>query len=260
MKYFKMNLVALFSIIVIISSSISSLSYSAKSVCLYDPIENKIVYGYNENQKMLPASITKIVTAITAMELGDVNQIITIDEKSAGTEGSSIYLKVGEQIPLIDLMYGMMLHSGNDAANAIAHHFGYDQFIIKMNETILKAGATSSNFENPSGLDGENHFVTAFDMAKITAYALKNPTFAQVVSTKKITLTSNDGYARYLKNHNKLLWLYQNSNGVKTGFTKKAGRTLVTSVKENNRELICVTLNAPDDWNDHISLYKEYLK
>jgi D-alanyl-D-alanine carboxypeptidase len=260
MNYLKMKIVALFSVLIIIFSSISSLSYSAKSICLYDPVTNTIVYGYNENQKMLPASITKIVTAITAIELGDINQIVIIDEKSAGIEGSSIYLKVGEQISLIDLIYGMMLHSGNDAANAIANHFGYDQFIIKMNETIQKAGATSSNFENPSGLDGEQHFVTALDMAKITAYALKNPTFSQVVSTKKITLTSNEGYSRYLKNHNKLLWLYENSNGVKTGFTKKAGRTLVTSAKENNKELICVTLNAPDDWNDHINLYEQYLK
>lgn len=260
MRYFKMKLVVLLSVIILILNAISSLSFSAKSVCLYDLTNDKLLYGYNENEKMLPASITKIVTAITAIELGDVNQIVTIDEKSAGVEGSSIYLKVGEQIPLIDLIYGMMLHSGNDAASAIAHHFGYNEFIIKMNETIKKAGAVSSNFENPSGLDGENHLVTALDMAKITAYALKNPTFSQVVSTKKITITSNEGYSRYLRNHNKLLWLYENSNGVKTGFTKKAGRTLVTSAKENNRELICVTLNAPDDWNDHINLYNTYLK
>ena len=260
MKYFKIKAVALFSILVIIFNGIHSLSYSAKSICLYDPVEDKIVYGYNETERMLPASITKIVTAITAIELGDVNQIVTIDEKSAGIEGSSIYLKAGEQIPLIDLIYGMMLHSGNDAANAVAHFFGYDEFIVKMNETVKKAGAVNSNFENPSGLDGENHLVTALDMAKITAYALKNPTFAQVVSTKKITITSTEGYSRYLKNHNKLLWMYENSNGVKTGFTKKAGRTLVTSAKGNERELICVTLNAPDDWNDHINLYNAYLK
>lgn len=219
-----------------------------------------MVYGYNENIRMLPASITKIVTAITALELGNPEDVVTVDQKSAGTEGSSLYLRAGEKITLINLIYGMMLHSGNDAANAIATHFGYEEFVEQMNETVKRADATDSHFENPSGLDGENHRVTALDMAKITAYAMKNPLFCQIVATKQTSIVSEDGYTRWLKNHNKLLWMYENTKGVKTGYTKKAGRTLVSSASDGETNLICVTLNDADDWNDHISLYQSYLK
>lgn len=256
----KLRVMAMVSLLVICFSHIHSYSYSAKAICLYDVDAKQMVYGYNEEIRMLPASITKIVTAITALELGDPGEIVTVDSKSAGTEGSSLYLKAGEKISLLNLIYGMMLHSGNDAANAIATHFGYDEFVEEMNQIIKKADARDSHFENPSGLDGENHRVTALDMAKITAYAMQNPTFCEIVATKQKNIVSEDGYTRYLKNHNKLLWMYEHTTGVKTGFTKKAGRTLVSGASDGKRNLICVTLNDADDWNDHISLYQSYLQ
>lgn len=256
----KFRVMAILSLFVICFGQIHSYSYSAKAICLYDVDARQMVYGYNENIRMLPASITKIVTAITALELGNPEDVVTVDQKSAGTEGSSLYLRAGEKITLINLIYGMMLHSGNDAANAIATHFGYEEFVEQMNETVKRADATDSHFENPSGLDGENHRVTALDMAKITAYAMKNPLFCQIVATKQTSIVSEDGYTRWLKNHNKLLWMYENTKGVKTGYTKKAGRTLVSSASDGETNLICVTLNDADDWNDHISLYQSYLK
>ena len=258
----KMKFIAVLSGFIIIFCGMRALvfAHSAKSVCLYDPITGTVTYRHNADSRMLPASITKIVTAAVALEIGMPDDIVTITEKSAGVEGSSIYLKVDEKIKLIDLIYGMMLHSGNDAATAIAEHFGYDNFIIRMNELAKNAGAKNSNFENPSGLDGAEQYITAYDMALITAYALKNPFFLEVVSEKNKNITSDDGQTRYLKNHNKLLWLYEHSLGVKTGYTKKAGRTLVSYAKKDGKELICVTLNDPDDWNDHIKLYNTYLK
>ena len=248
------------SLLVICYAHISGFSYSAKAVCLMDMKTGEMVYGYNEHARMRPASITKIVTAITALEMGKPEDIVTVDSSAAGTEGSSMYLKSGEKISLEHSLYGLMLHSGNDAANAIAHHFGYEEFVEKMNEVALRVGAVDTHFENPSGLDGDNHMVTAYDMAKITAYAMQNPVFSKIAGTKEKKLVSPDGNVRYLKNHNKLLWQYDNTIGGKTGFTKKAGRTLVSCADDGEKTYICVTLNAPDDWNDHISLYKSYLK
>ncbi len=248
------------SLAVLFCSHMHGFSYSAKAVCLLDARSFEMVYGYNEHIRMRPASITKIVTAITALELGNPSDVVTVDKRAAGTEGSSIYLKAGEKITLEHLLYGLMLHSGNDAANAIAYHFGYDEFVERMNEYAARVGATDAHFENPSGLDGEDHLVTAYDMATITAHALKNPVFRKISGTKEVKIVSEEGTVRYLRNHNKLLWKYDNTIGGKTGFTKKAGRTLVSCATDGEKTLVCVTLNAPDDWNDHISLYKSYLK
>ncbi|MBO5409093.1 MAG: D-alanyl-D-alanine carboxypeptidase [Clostridia bacterium] len=256
----KFRFMAVVSVFILLFGNIHSFSYSAKAICLYDVDAKQMIYGYNEEIRMLPASITKIVTAITALRLGNPEDVVTVNAAAANTEGSSIYLKAGEKIKLLDLIYGMMLHSGNDAANAIAHHFGYEEFVEEMNETVRLSEATDSHFENPSGLDGENHRVTALDMAKLTAYAMKNPLFCEIVATKQKNIVSEDGYTRYLKNHNKLLWMYERTRGVKTGYTKKAGRTLVSFASDGERNLICVTLNDSDDWNDHISLYQSYLK
>lgn len=248
------------SLMVMLISHIQGYSYSAKAVCLLDARSLEMVYGYNEHLRMRPASITKIVTAITALELGNPKDVVTVDKRAAGTEGSSIYLKAGENITLEQLLYGLMLHSGNDAANAIAYHFGYEEFVEHMNDFAHRVGASDCHFENPSGLDAEEHFVTAFDMAVLTAHAMKNPVFREICGTKETKIVSEDGNVRYLKNHNKLLWQYENTIGGKTGFTKKAGRTLVSSASDGEKTFICVTLNAPDDWNDHIGLYKSYLK
>ena len=255
----KFRMIAMISILVMVFGKLHSFSYSAKAICLYDMDAKQMIYGYNEEILLLPASITKIVTAITALKLGKPEDVVTVSAAAANTEGSSIYLRAGEKLTLLDLLYGLMLHSGNDAANAIAHHFGYEKFVEKMNETARLADANDAHFENPSGLDGEHHRVTALDMAKITAYALQDPVFSEIVATKQKNIVAEDGYTRYLKNHNKLLWMYEYAKGVKTGFTKKAGRTLVSFASDGERNLICVTLNDPDDWNDHISLYKSYL-
>ncbi len=238
----------------------SEIFYSARALCLYNATDNEIIYGYNENTKMAPASITKIITAITAIEMGNLSSTVTVDKKSSMTEGSSIYLKAGENLTLEQLLYGLMLNSGNDAANAAATYFGYDNFVNEMNEVAKWAGASDSSFENPSGLDGENHYVTALDMARIASYALKNEAFSKIVSTKTAVIKSESGNERYLKNHNKLLWESDDYIGVKTGFTKKAGRTLVSAVEKNNKTYICVTLKAPDDWNDHRKIYENYIK
>ncbi len=238
----------------------SEFFYSARAVCLYNATDGEIIYGYNENIKMAPASITKIITAITAIEMGNLSSSIVVDKKSSMTEGSSIYLKAGEKLSLEQLLYGLMLNSGNDAANAVATYFGYDSFVNEMNEVARWAGAYNSSFENPSGLDGENHYVTALDMACITAYALENEAFSKIVATKTAVIKSENGNERYLKNHNRLLWESDDYIGVKTGFTKKAGRTLVSAVEKNGKTYICVTLKAPDDWNDHRKIYENYIK
>ncbi len=256
----KLRGIFVISLVVMLISHLHGYSYSAKAVCLMDAQSFEMVYGYNEHIRMRPASITKIVTAITALELGSPDDVITVDKRAAGTEGSSMYLKAGEKVRLEHLLYGLMLHSGNDAANAIAYHFGYDEFVEHMNEFAARVGASDVHFENPSGLDGEDHLVTAYDMAKLMANAMKNPVFRKIAGTKEIKIVSEDGNVRYLKNHNKLLWQYENTLGGKTGFTKKAGRTLVSCATDGEKTFICVTLNDPDDWNDHISLYKSYLK
>lgn len=262
MKIFKKSVFIAVAVLIYVGSSVlaSDRFFSANAICLYNATDNKMIYGHNENLKMSPASITKIVTAITALEMGNPKSTVIVDEKSAGTEGSSIYLKSGEKMTLKQLIFGLMLNSGNDAANAIANYFGYDDFINEMNNTAKWAEAYSSNFENPSGLDGENHYVTALDMAKITDYALGNEVFSEIVSTKTAVIKNEEGKERYLKNHNKLLWYSDSYIGVKTGFTKKAGRTLVSAIRKNGKIYICVTLKAPDDWNDHEKIYRNYIK
>lgn len=233
--------------------------YSAVSLCLYDATDEKIIYAYNENKKMAPASITKILTCITALENEKIYRSITVDKKSPYTEGTSIYLKSGEKLRMIQLLYGLMLNSGNDAANTVANYFGKEKFVKMMNDTAKKAGVASSNFENPSGLDGKEHLVTAYDMAKITSYALKNEDFVKIVSTKEVTIKNSEGVQRNLKNHNKLLWYSDNIIGVKTGFTKKAGRTLVSAVRYGGKVYVCVTLKDPNDWEDHKKIYNTYV-
>lgn len=261
MKKLKLKIALVFSILALVCVTAIAVNtpYSAHSLCLYNATDEKTVYAYNENKRMAPASVTKILTCITALENEKIYRSITVDDKSPLTEGTSIYLKSGEKLRLIQLLYGLMLNSGNDAANTIANYFGKEKFVAMMNETAKKAGATSSNFENPSGLDGENHLVTAYDMAKITAYALKNEYFGEIVSTKEAKITNSDGFERNLKNHNKLLWYNDNVIGVKTGFTKKAGRTLVSAVNYNGKIYICVTLKDPNDWEDHKKIYNTYV-
>lgn len=234
---------------------VNAFEISAKSAILYEPITKRIVFEKNAYEKLPMASTTKIITAITAIENMNVEDIVTTSKKAADVEGSSIWLEEGEKQTLENLLYGLMLSSGNDAAIAIADHKGYNDFIKLMNETVIKAGVTNTALKNPSGLDEEGHFTTAYDLAKIAGYAMKNEHFRKIVSTKEKVIPWEDHqWGRTLKNHNKLLRMYEGANGIKTGFTKKDGRCLVSSAERNGVSLICVTLNAPNDWQDHTKL------
>lgn len=235
-----------------------ALSVSAASAILIDAQTGKVIYEKNADRKMPMASTTKIMTAICTLENINSNVPITVDSAATGIEGSSIYLRAGERITIKELLCGMLLNSGNDAATALALEVGgtVEGFAKIMNKTAKKIGAASSNFTNPSGLYEENHYTTARDLAKIAAFAIKNPLISWMVSTKEMKISNGEkSGSRFLKNHNKLLWQYEGCTGIKTGYTKKCGRCLVSSAKRNGKELIAVTLNAPDDWRDHRVLF-----
>lgn len=230
---------------------------SAKGMILAEEKTGKIIYEKNAHTKLPMASTTKIMTALCVIENTSLDELITVPKEAVGIEGSSMYLENGEKITVRDLLYGLMLSSGNDAAVALAIHTSSDveNFVKLMNNTAIKIGANNTSFTNPNGLPDDNHYTTAYDLMLITRYALKYREFKEIVSTyeKNISWSTRD-HSRTLKNHNKLLKMYDGAKGVKTGFTKAAGRCLVSYAQRDGVGLICVTLNAPDDWNDHISL------
>lgn len=233
---------------------------SAQSAILIESTSGRILYSKNSDQKLPMASTTKIMTAICALEYfkGNPDEQAEISQTAANVEGSSMYLQAGEQMSLKELLYGLMLSSGNDAAVAISERVCENQeaFVSLMNEKAKQIGLFNTNFKNPNGLPDEEHYSTASDMAKLCAYALKNPTFSEIVKTKNYKISGDKkAYPRILTNHNKLLSMYEGCVGVKTGFTKAAGRCLVSSAICDDMQLVCVTLNAPNDWNDHISLF-----
>ncbi len=234
-----------------------ALSISAQYACVIDAQTGKILYEKNGDVTHSMASTTKIMTALLALEHTTPSEIVTVSKNAAGTEGSSIYLSAGENISMETLLYGLMLESGNDAAIAIAEHVGgsVEHFADMMTERAKKAGAKNTSFKNPNGLDADGHYTTAYDLALITKDALSNEWFTQIASTKKKSFSATETTkARSFSNHNKLLSLYDGCIGVKTGFTKKTGRCLVSAAVRNHVTAICVTLNAPNDWNDHIQL------
>ncbi len=223
---------------------------SAKSAVVIDADTGAVLFSQNCDEVLPMASTTKIMTALIAIENGDLSREYTVKKEYTLVEGSSMYLKENEQISVLDTLYGLMLMSGNDAALAIAGECGgIDAFVQKMNDKAQELGLENTHFENPNGLDAETHHTTALELAELTAYAMQNPTFAQIVSTE--TYTSG---TRTMTNHNKLLKMYSDCIGVKTGYTKKSGRCLVSAAERNGRTLVAVTLNAPDDWNDHITM------
>lgn len=229
---------------------------SAESAILIEQSTGNVLYGKNHTKQMKPASTTKILTALIALEKCDMKEIVTVSLNAANKEGSSMYIEEGEKLTVEGLLYGLMMNSGNDAATAIAEHISgnEEEFSKLMNQTAKRIGALNSNFVTPSGLDDENHYTTAYDLALITSYALENDSFKTMASTKTKVVTTEDGVKKYLSNHNKLLSLYEGCNGVKTGFTKASGRTLVSSAIRNDMQLVAVTFNAPDDWNDHMNM------
>lgn len=225
-----------------------AVSAHAWAVC--DGQNGHIICGSNENAVLPMASTTKIMTALIACEEYSMDEVITVTPECYA-EGSSMYLKAGEKVTVRDLLYGLMLMSGNDAARALALHFngGYEKFICRMNERAKELGLKNTSFVTPNGLDGDGHHTTAAELAKLSVEAMKNSLFREIVSSR-----SADIAGRSMQNHNKLLTFREDCIGVKTGFTKIAGRCLVSSFERNGREVIIVTLNAPDDWNDHMKL------
>lgn len=211
----------------------------------------RILSGTNYNENLPIASTTKILTALTVIDnVDDLDKKICIPKKAVGIEGSSIYLVEGEKLSYLELLYGLMLRSGNDAAVAlaIATSGDIDSFIVKMNEKARECGANDCSFTNPHGLHDDNHLCSAKDLAYITAAALTRPVFSKIVSTKSIKISGDP--VRYLTNKNKMLRNYDGADGVKTGYTVKSGRCLVTSATKNGMQLISVVLNCPDMWND----------
>jgi D-alanyl-D-alanine carboxypeptidase len=245
----------IFSIFTLFIYGDNSLSLSARSAILYSPDNDSVVFGKNENTRLPMASTTKIMTAILAIELCNLEKIITVPPESVGVEGSSIYLKENDSISIKDLIYSVLLQSANDAAVALAYTISGDitSFSNLMNEKALEIGLCDTSFKNPHGLDEEGHFTTAYDLARLTAYALKNETFKKIASTYKYSFFISEN-PRIIVNHNKLLNRYDGAIGVKTGYTKKSGRCLVGAAKRDDVELISVTLDAPDDWSDHAKL------
>lgn len=225
---------------------------SAKSAIVYHADDERVLYEKNAEAKMLIASTTKILTALVAIEHCSLSDSVKITQDMANVEGSSMYLQAGESYTVQELLYGLMLASGNDAATAIAIHVAGDEvsFAALMNQKAAELGMEDSCFENPHGLDSQNHYSTAKDMAILASYAMENELFAEIVGTRHITI-KNLTYV----NHNKLLWQCDGVIGIKTGYTMAAGRTLVTCCRRNGQTLICVTLSARDDWNDHKKLY-----
>lgn len=229
-----------------------ALELSAECACLIIADTGEVLYSRNAKKQHSIASTTKIMTSLIAIEKDISDEIVTVSHKAQNQEGSSIYLEEGDKVLMKDLIYGTMLNSGNDAACAIAEHISgsVDAFAEEMTLTAKKLGAVNTSFKNANGLDMEGHYSTAYDLAIITANALKNQEFKDIVSTKTTQINVGSDIC-YLKNHNKLLWGYDGCIGVKTGYTKKTGRCLVSAAERDGITLIAVTLNAPDDWNDH---------
>lgn len=243
-------------IIILIAIFVSSFKISvmaketnsiAKGMVVIEGNSGDVLYSKNENLELPMASTTKIVTAIVAIEnSSDLDEKFVISEKAIGIEGTSIYLKSGEKLSLRELLYGLILASGNDCAIAIAEHIaGLDNFVGLMNEFASNLGLKHTNFKNPHGLDEDGHYTSAYDLSIMTAYALKNPIFREIVSTERMVIEKNDLYqARYLKHKNRLLFTDENCIGVKTGFTDNAGRCLVNAHEENGLQIISVVLNC----------------
>ena len=233
-------------------SAKSEQDISARSALLYEPETKTVIFSKNADERLPMASTTKIMTALVSIERENLDKEIKIDERAVGVEGSSAYLKAGEIFSLKELLYALMLQSANDAAEAIAYAIAgsVDAFAELMNQKASSLGLADTNFTNPHGLDDADHYTTAHDLAIIAASALEYPEFYEITSTKTKRVERN-GISRLFVNHNKLLSRYEGCIGIKTGFTKKSGRCLVSAAEREGIRLICVTLDAPSDWNDH---------
>lgn len=236
----------------------SEIASSAQSMALVDGDTGELIYSKNRDARREPASTTKICTAITVLEhCTNLDLPIPIPNEAVGVEGSSLYLERGEMLSVRDLLYGLMLQSGNDCAVALAIIVGdsVEGFVKLMNETAKKSGATNTNFVNPHGLHHDEHYTTAHDLCKISYYAMQNETFREIVATKRHTTPYHDReYCRNFPNKNKILFNYFGGNGIKTGYTRAAGRCLVSSATRDGKTYICTVLNCGDMWEESMRL------
>lgn len=234
-------------------------SISAGYAVLFEPVSGKILYSKNADECVQMASTTKIMSTILTLESGGLDDEFVVDTNAIMVEGSSMGLRPGDIVTKRILCYGMMLPSGNDAANAsaVAVSGSVDNFVQLMNKKAKSLGLQNTHFVTPSGLDDytDEHYSTALDMARLTAYAMQNEDFREICSTKEISFSVGEDRTVWLSNSNKLLRSIKGCIGVKTGFTDKAGRCLISAVERGGVTLICVTLNAPSDWQDHEKLY-----
>ena len=230
---------------------------SAKAAVVINADTCRAIYSQNQNERLPMASTTKIMTALLLCENADLEQTITVTKQMVTVEGSSMGLLAGDTVSYHDLLYGLLLASGNDAANTVAISLcgSVTAFADKMNEKAQQLGLKDTHFVTPSGLDAEGHYTTAYDLACLAAYALQNEDFLAACSSQNATLNyGNPPYKRTIKNHNKLLGSYDGVIGVKTGFTKKSGRCLVSAAHRDGKTVVAVTLNDPNDWQDHKAL------
>ena len=242
-------MILLFSVIPIETCAVST---SATAAVLMDADSGRVLYAHNENAQMLIASTTKIMTALVAIENGHLSDVITVTREATLVEGTSMYLKEGEQLTLETLLYGLLLSSGNDAALAVAEGVAgsVDEFVALMNEKAEELGMTNSSFANPNGLDADGHYSTALDMARLACAAMENVTLMRIASTKSVTVGGCT-----MNNHNRLLNTVEGCIGLKTGYTRAAGRTLVSCAERNGQRLVAVTLQDGNDWVDHAALF-----
>lgn len=239
--------------LITVTTPVGAVSTSASSAILVDADSGRVLFESNADEVRLIASITKLMTALVAVEhIPDLSETLEVKAEWLRTEGSSIYLKAGESITFEALLYGLLLESGNDAALVIACACAGDEasFAEWMNEKAAELGMERTRFANASGLNADEHYSTARDMAKLAVACLEQETVAKICATKSITIG-----ARTFVNHNRLLTLYDGCIGMKTGYTQKAGRTLVSAARRNGQTLVAVTLNAPNDWNDHMAMF-----
>ncbi len=237
--------------ILVYMGPVSALEVSAHSAALLDGDSGQVLWEKNAQEQSLIASTTKIMTALVVLEQAELSDVVEVPQEAVGVEGSSMYLKAGERLTVEDLLYGLMLSSGNDAAVALSIFVSGspEAFAEEMNRKAGELGLENTHFANPNGLDNEGNYATARSLGLLASAAMRNPDFRTIVSTKSYSCAGHS-----MTNHNKLLWQYDGAVGVKTGFTKHAGRILVGCAERGGRRLISVTINAPSDWNDHRQL------
>ncbi|XMB66543.1 D-alanyl-D-alanine carboxypeptidase family protein [Mycoplasmatota bacterium zrk1] len=253
----KRIILIVFLILITNTVSVNAFFVGAETSILMDIDSNRVIFEKNMNKRMKTASIAKVMTAIVAIENGFLDEYVKVSKESVNQIGSKIYLIEDDEIMLLDLIYGLMLRSGNDSAYLIAESvLGYDKFVIEMNEYAKRIGMKNSTFENPSGLDENSiNYSTAYDMALLMSYAMKNDVFRDITKTRVHSCTTKNDMRYVWSNKHRLVQSQGIYTGGKTGYTKSAGRTLITTASDGDLDLVVVTFNGSNDWNDHSLLF-----